>query len=94
MCCLFILSGSKEDHTSQAEVTAECSASGALTVDQPGVFKLERLNIVKDGDDKVLSTSTNSMAANELACENAASSVYGTRKEILKGGFQRQTFMA
>lgn len=87
---LTLFSGSKEDHTSQAEVTAECSASGALTVDQPGVFKLERLNIVKDGDDKVLSTSTNSMAANELACENAASSVYvntssqSTLKSIMK----------
>ncbi|XP_056378802.1 KN motif and ankyrin repeat domain-containing protein 1 [Hyla sarda] len=77
--------GSEENRTSQAKVSAECYASSAQTVDRPGVSKLERLDIEKDGDE-VFSSSTNV----ELACENTASSVYvstrshSTLKSIMK----------
>ncbi|XP_040273044.1 KN motif and ankyrin repeat domain-containing protein 1 isoform X1 [Bufo bufo] len=86
---LNLFSGSKEGDTSQAKVSAECSSSSAPTVDREGVSKLERLNIEKDGDE-VRSASTNSMNAKKLACENIASSLYGstsnhsTLKSIMK----------
>ncbi|KAM4051070.1 KN motif and ankyrin repeat domain-containing protein 1 isoform 2-T3 [Anomaloglossus baeobatrachus] len=71
---LNLLSGSKEDCSSQAKVSTECYASSAQTINRQGVSKLERLNIVKDGDEVFLA-STNFVAANELCCENTASSV-------------------
>ncbi|KAG9486747.1 hypothetical protein GDO78_006892 [Eleutherodactylus coqui] len=89
-----LCSGSKEDCTSQAKVSAECSASSAQTIDQPGVSKLERRNVAKDGD-KVPS-STNSVAASELAAEHTAASVHvstsshSTLKSIMKRKDQKK----
>ncbi|XP_069817992.1 KN motif and ankyrin repeat domain-containing protein 1 isoform X2 [Dendropsophus ebraccatus] len=83
---LTLFPGSTEDlQKSQAKVSAECYASSAQTVHRPGISKLERLNMVKDGD-KVFFASTNS----EFACENTVSSVHvstrshSTLKSIMK----------
>ncbi|XP_073410227.1 KN motif and ankyrin repeat domain-containing protein 1 [Dendrobates tinctorius] len=81
--------GTKEDSTSQAKVSTECYASSTQVINRQGVSKLARLNIVKDNDE-VFSASPNLVAANELGCENAASSVYvstsgnSTLKSIMK----------
>ncbi|XP_073525473.1 KN motif and ankyrin repeat domain-containing protein 1-like [Phyllobates terribilis] len=86
---LNLYSGSKEDCSGQAKVSTECSSSSTQAIDRQGVSKLERLNIVKDGDE-VFSASASFVAANELGCENTASSVYvstsshRTLKSIMK----------